>query len=191
MYIYDIVLFCRFQIHFADMSFLEEVSRTLTSTQVKIKSEVATSNTQSREQFDLINKIRKMITEAQKQVWNSLCILLHTYMHTCLYIHVQLHDIVNVRAHTHRTIHPPPSYQSCHLSSKFSNHEQIISTVMHTNSGEQGSEVIQMLHPLHLISLPKYKDRYQPSTSLRVFSGGCSTQWVIHMNHMYTHTQSL
>lgn len=52
---------CRFKVHRADLSLLETVSRTLTSAQVRIKSEVAASNSQSKTISDHISKLRALL----------------------------------------------------------------------------------------------------------------------------------
>ena len=53
--------FLRFKLHLVDLSFLEKVAQTFTSTQVLIKSEVAASNTQARELFDSLEELRRKV----------------------------------------------------------------------------------------------------------------------------------
>ena len=62
------IICCRFNLHVADLSFLEGISRTLTSGQVRIKSEVAGSNTQSRKITDSISNLKSQLEEENVQV---------------------------------------------------------------------------------------------------------------------------
>ena len=53
--------FASYELHLADLTFLERISRTLTSTQVRIKSEVAASNSQARVIFDASTKLSSLM----------------------------------------------------------------------------------------------------------------------------------
>ncbi len=66
----------RFKVHRADLSLLETVSRTLTSAQVKLKSEVAASNGQSKTISDHISKLKRLVDQKV-----SLCSDLHHFLH--------------------------------------------------------------------------------------------------------------
>ncbi len=67
---------CRFRVYRADLSLLETVSRTLTSAQVKIKSEVAASNGQSKTISDHVSKLKRLVDQKV-----SLCSDLYHFLH--------------------------------------------------------------------------------------------------------------
>ena len=46
-----------------DLSFLEQITKTLTSTQVRIKAEVAASNTQARQLFATVEQLQRMVVD--------------------------------------------------------------------------------------------------------------------------------
>ena len=60
---YDLTLIpsFRFKFHLDDLSFLETISQTSTSAQVKIKSEVMSSNSQCASISDCISEVRRLV----------------------------------------------------------------------------------------------------------------------------------
>ncbi|KAH9500703.1 hypothetical protein Btru_076318 [Bulinus truncatus] len=57
----------RFKSHMNDLVFMEQVARWLTNTQVKIKSEVANSNTQAQKLENMLNTLERRISACQNQ----------------------------------------------------------------------------------------------------------------------------
>ena len=81
-------LLFRYLLHFADLSFLEAVSQTLTSAQVGIKSEVARSNSQAREIFQYIDKITATVKQVQAKVRTLHLYSTHSHTHTHKHTHL-------------------------------------------------------------------------------------------------------
>ncbi len=52
---------CRFKHHMIDLLFMEKIARWLTNTQVKIKAEVADSNSQAQQLVQYLNDLDRRI----------------------------------------------------------------------------------------------------------------------------------
>ena len=53
----------RFQLHHTELSFHDQVTKTLTKTQVRIKAEVAASNTQARQLSQAVQRLSRMVED--------------------------------------------------------------------------------------------------------------------------------
>lgn len=80
----------RYRFHVDDLAFLEDVERVWGAAQLKIRSEVASSNSQSKKIAEEISKLKSHIEEKNKQVgiWLPQRTDAHTQTHT--HIHTDL-----------------------------------------------------------------------------------------------------
>ena len=62
----DLFLVARFKHHMVDLVFMEKIARWLTNTQVKIKAEVADSNTQAQKLSQFLADLDRRIDAAEK-----------------------------------------------------------------------------------------------------------------------------
>ena len=60
------IIFCRFKHHMIDLVFMERIARWLTNTQVKIKAEVANSNSQAQQLAQFLNDVVRRIDACER-----------------------------------------------------------------------------------------------------------------------------